>query len=159
MSLYTRGRKPSLGRQYASPASSNGLGGILEGNPLSYYYRIPEIGVTPQQLTLYLIARQKKQYGEIITDQLEERILRRHVRLMLNQYDPKAIIRGIEIGLIYSPYPFSFAFVEKQLHGLRLRSDTPAGEHVSIVGLLPTPNRQEHAVSLARRQNSQLSAF
>lgn len=159
MSVFTRGRRPTLGNQYAE-VIGEGLGILLQGNPLSYQYQAPKIGGSPRNLALYLIAKQRQQYDKTILDQIDERILRRHVKLLLEKYTPEQIVRGIGIAGRLSHHPFSFSMVERQLQHVRLRPDSSQSKNAPNSCTLRTTNRQKLSVSVARRQGeTQCSAF
>lgn len=160
MSLSTRGRIPSLGSQYAVRQSEKGLGILLEGNPLSYHFKVPNVGGRPSNLVVYMLALQKRQYNQTILTQIDQRILQHHVKQMLEKFTPEEIIRGIHIADRFSPFPYSFAMVQRQLdHYVRPGSDQTNCKDASDSQPLRTADRQEFSVSVARQLPRQLSAF
>lgn len=86
-------------------------------DPLSQKYLLPKAR-TPQEITRLLLARQKKIFGETITEnqpEFSERILQRNIKLLLKKYNLELVLRGLEYGILIADHPFSPSFIEQQI--------------------------------------------
>ena len=73
----------------------------------------PNVGSKPTDLVNYLLAGQKKFYGQTIMDEEFEYIaLLSHAKTLLKKYKPLAIKRAIALAVLRTDRPFSFKRVE-----------------------------------------------
>jgi hypothetical protein len=76
----------------------------------------PNVGDKPADLVNYLLAGQKKFYGQtIIEEGFEYVALVSHVKNLLKKYDALEIKRGTALAVLRTDRPFSFKRVERVL--------------------------------------------
>lgn len=83
-------------------------------DPDSEVYLFPS-AKSPKDLVRLLLARQKKVFGETITEttpELTSQILQRNFKLLLEKYELELVLRGIEASVLLGDHPSSTSFVE-----------------------------------------------
>lgn len=86
-------------------------------DPLSPDYLLPKATST-KELVRLLLARQKKIFGETITEvqpEFTERILQRNFKLLLDKYSLELVLRGLELSVLLGDYPGSTKIVEDMI--------------------------------------------
>lgn len=86
-------------------------------DPTSSDYLFPKV-TTTKELVRLLLARQKKVFGQTITEtqpEFTERVLQRNFKLLLKKYDMQLILRGIELSVLLGEYPGSTKIVEDMI--------------------------------------------
>lgn len=86
-------------------------------DPLSSQYILPQ-AKSVQEITRLLLARQKKIFGETITEtqpEFNERILQRNIKLLLKKYSREEVLRGIELSVLLGDYPGSTKLIEDMI--------------------------------------------
>lgn len=86
-------------------------------DPLSSDYILPKATST-QELVRLLLARQKRVFGETITEvqsEFTERILQRNFKLLLDKYSLELVLRGLELSVLQSEHPSSTKYIEDRI--------------------------------------------
>lgn len=116
MNMWNRG-KLLKGNTYSDEIEDDkGLSMLVVDNPLSDHFK-PECGDSPKNLKDFMIALQVRQYGHTI--ELEDRVLIRNIKLLLKEYDPLLIKRGIKYASQTSDYPFSTKYVKEMIEQIK----------------------------------------
>lgn len=106
----SRGVRPNFGVDDVQEQRSSRS--LLLDHPLSGQYRL-SFDPTPMNIVMYMLARQNRNYGRQINQDL--RILLRNCKLLLKDYPAEEVARYARLAAQLSPYPYSFKYVRKLL--------------------------------------------
>jgi hypothetical protein len=111
--MLKRTERVTLGKITGSSNSDTTLQKLTESNPRSFDFN-PGVGDSTRDIVNYMLALQRQSFnGHDITEQFRFTILQRNAKLLLKDYDPLTVKRGVALAAVNSPAPYSFAFVRK----------------------------------------------
>jgi hypothetical protein len=103
----------SFGQVSGAVTSVKSLRGLVEDDPLSPAFKVPP-GDSPKAIYLYFLATQSLQYGTTLPEKYPvytKPIMLRHIVLLLRDFSPEQIKRGIKLASQRCRYPFSMRLV------------------------------------------------
>lgn len=116
MSMWKRHSLPAGTTFSGEIVEGEGLSGLIKDSPLSTHFS-PNCGDSPTNLKNFMRALQVRQYGCSI--ELSDRVLIRNIKLLLEEYSPMMVKRGIKFASKVSDYPFSTKFVKEMIEQIK----------------------------------------
>jgi hypothetical protein len=105
---------PDFGAGFGKEQSGEGLSRLVEDDPLSPQFNPGPLGESAGDLVRYMIACQKRRFGQTFLEKQPERVLVRNMKLLLEQHSAAILKRAIKLAEGRAQHPFSTKFIKQQ---------------------------------------------
>lgn len=109
---------PSYGRREVGQVSGKRVADMLKSNPLSQHFEVPRIRNAKDALTLLLAEQAKYGYGNAL-DHISYRVLMRNFKLLLKEFTPEEVARGIVYAASIANFPSTTKHVKECILWIR----------------------------------------